>query len=135
MTDPQQELYGRLLVLLRQEFGTDMVFDGYLPPEGTPYPFVYLSGTHQVDDLGNKMQTLGMIYQTIDVWMDDPHKRGTLSQTMNRCISIARNLKHTKTYAWRMTGCDQQIMTDTTTSTPLMHGIIDITFRLLGGNQ
>lgn len=133
MPNPQQELYGRLLVMLRQEFGKDKVYDGFLPPEGTPYPFVYLAGTHQDDDRSNKTQPLGTIEQTIDVWMDDPHRRGTLSQMMERCIDVAGQLDHTKTYAWELTGCDQDIRPDNTTKTPLMHGIITITYRLLGG--
>ncbi|MGI6117836.1 MAG: hypothetical protein ACOYBC_05545 [Bilifractor sp.] len=132
--NPQQELFGRLLVMLRDEFGKDMVFDGFLPPDGTPYPFVYLAGSHQVDDMSNKMQTLGTIYQTVDVWMDDPHKRGTLSACIERCIDVARKLSRTINYSWMLSGCDHQIIQDNTTKTPLLHGIITLEFKLLGGN-
>lgn len=41
--DPQQELFTALLEKLRDEFGEDKVFDGFLPPENTPYPFIYLA--------------------------------------------------------------------------------------------
>ena len=37
--DPQQELFSYLLVTLKKEY-QDMVFDGFMPPEGTPYPFM-----------------------------------------------------------------------------------------------
>ena len=40
--DPQQELFSYLLVTLKKEY-QDMVFDGFMPPEGTPYPFIYLA--------------------------------------------------------------------------------------------
>ena len=39
--DPQQELFSELLVKIK-ELGYD-VYDGFLPPEGTPYPFIYLA--------------------------------------------------------------------------------------------
>lgn len=39
--DPQQELFTKLLTEIKA-LGYD-VYDGFLPPDGTPYPFVYLA--------------------------------------------------------------------------------------------
>ena len=37
--DPQQELFTKLLTEIKAlELGYD-VYDGFLPPDGTPYPF------------------------------------------------------------------------------------------------
>lgn len=134
MRSPQQDLFSELLIRLRKEFGTGRVYDGFLPQEGTPYPFIYLGDNHQIDDFGNKMQILGEVRQTIDVYMDNPKKRGTLSDYLDRIVETARGIGQTSSYRWRISSVDQQIFPDTTTATPLVHGVIDITFRLLGGN-
>lgn len=49
--DPQQELFSALLIALKEKYkntGID-VYDTFLPPEGTAYPFVYLGATTQAD--------------------------------------------------------------------------------------
>ena len=61
--DPQQELFAELLTKLR-EWGYD-VYDGALPPENTPYPFVYLADSQQIDE-ANKTAVFGSVYQTGD---------------------------------------------------------------------
>ena len=43
--DPQQELFTELLLKLK-ELGYD-VYDTFLPPEDTPYPFIYLADSQQ----------------------------------------------------------------------------------------
>ena len=45
--DPQQELFSALLLELKKQY-PGIVYDTFLPPEGTPYPF-YLSGGQQFD--------------------------------------------------------------------------------------
>ena len=76
--DAQQELYSALLMALKTKFkdtGID-VYDTFLPPDGTPYPFIYLGDNQVVDDYGN-----------------------------------------------------------TTTSQPLLHGVLDLEFEITGGKQ
>ena len=133
MKNPQQDIFSALLVAFRKEFGAEHVFDGFLPPAGTPYPFVYLSDSHQTDNHSNKMQILAEVHQTVDVYMDDPHKRGTLSNWIERVIDTARSISKANSYRWTVTGTDHQVIPDNSTSTLLLHGIIDITFQLLGG--
>lgn len=76
--DPQQELFSYFLVELKKIY-RDMVFDGYMPPENTPYPFIYIADSQQTDDLGNKTAIFNDVYQTIHIWNDTPKKEG-LSQ-------------------------------------------------------
>lgn len=64
--DPQQELFTAVLVELRKRY-PDQVYDTFLPPEGTPYPFVYLADNQQVD-VQNKTAIFGNVSQTIHVW-------------------------------------------------------------------
>ena len=63
--DPQQELFTKLLTEIKA-LGY-YVYDGFLPPDGTPYPFVYLADSQQTDD-ANKTAVFGNVYQTIQVW-------------------------------------------------------------------
>ena len=76
--DPQQELFSYLLVTLKKEY-RDMVFDGFMPPEKTTYPFIYLADSQQTDDYSNKTAIFNNVYQTIHIWNDSPKKRGTVS--------------------------------------------------------
>ena len=78
--DPQQELFTALLLALRKQ-GYD-VYDGALPPEDTPYPFVYLGDSRQTDE-PNKSLLFGVVYQTIHVWHDNPKQRGTVSAVLS----------------------------------------------------
>ena len=100
--DAQQELYSALLMALKTKFkDTGIgVYDTFLPPDGTPYPFVYLGDSQTVDDYGNKSFIGGHVYQTVHVWHDDPKKRGTQSRIMAEIKDIARAIHDTKSYHW-----------------------------------
>lgn len=124
--DPQQELFAELLTKLR-EWGYD-VYDGALPPENTPYPFVYLADSQQIDE-ANKTAVFGSVYQTIHIWHNEPKQRGTVSTMLLRIKDICRKIEHTKNFAWYVANVNQRIVTDTTTKEPLMHGLLDVEFR------
>lgn len=121
--DAQQTLFTYLLQALKQKYD---VYDGALPPKSTPYPFVYL-GDNQSVDVIYKCAYADMIYQTIHVWHNDPKKRGTLSAIMDDIRQVCRDIE--KKDGWLLTSYSAQIVPDDTTSEPLMHGIINATFR------
>lgn len=81
--DPQQEIFSALLIALNEKYkNTGIgVYDTFLPPEGTAYPFVYLGATTQSDQ-NTKDAVIGNVSQTVHVWHDNPRKRGTVSQVM-----------------------------------------------------
>lgn len=124
--DPQQELFTAVLVELRKRY-PDQVYDTFLPPEGTPYPFVYLADNQQVD-VQNKTAIFGNMSQTIHVWHDNPRQRGTVSQMMLDVKRICYSLEHTEHFAWMIKNVTQRILPDNTTGQPLMHGILEIEF-------
>lgn len=130
--DPQQEFFSALLVALRDKYGTN-VYDGFLPPEGTDYPFIYMADSQQVDDAGNKMQVLGDVYQTIHVYSNTPRSRGSISAILRDIKQTAYAITRTPSYQWEMVGVNQQILPDNTTASPLLHGILELQLRLLGG--
>lgn len=124
--DPQQELF----ISLRSgliELGYD-VYDTILPPEGTPYPFIYLGGSEQSDE-ANKSAVFGTVSQTIDVWHNQPSKRGTLSALMLNVKTLCRSIEATSHYKWQVASLSQQILADTTISESLIHGVITVEFR------
>ena len=90
--DPQQELFTALLLQLKEAFA-GKVYDGFLPPEDTPYPFVYLADS-QLIDTEMKNAVTGTVYQNIDVWHSTPEKRGTVSAMLLQIKGICRKLEH-----------------------------------------
>ena len=124
--DPQQELFTAVLVELRKRY-PDQVYDTFLPPEGTPYPFIYLADSN-LTDRANKTAVFGTVSQTIHVWHDNPQRRGTVSQMLLQIKQICRHLEHTGNFSWSVQDLNQRICPDTTTNQPLLHGIVEVTF-------
>lgn len=123
--DPQQELFSELLVKIK-ELGYD-VYDGFLPPEGTSYPFIYLADSQQ-SDRNTKTEVIGEVFQTIHFWNNTPKKRGTVSKMILDVKTICRALEHTSSFSWFVKNMNQRIITDSTTKKPLMHGILEVEF-------
>ena len=130
--DSQQEIYSALLVALKKNLDCG-VYDGYLPSDDTPYPFVYLADSQLIDDYGNKTMVLGTVNQTIHIWHNNFRKRGDVSSIMQEIKAICRSIEHTSSYAWSVSNINQRILTDDSTKVPLMHGILEVDFRIIGG--
>lgn len=123
--DPQQELFTKLLTEIKA-LGYD-VYDVFLPPDGTPYPFVYLADSQQIDD-ANKTAVFGNVHQTIHVWHNNPRQRGTVSKILLAIKNTCRKLDHTDNFAWDVRNVNQRILPDKTTKQPLLHGLLEIEF-------
>ena len=126
MNDPQQELFTRLLLDLKSK-GYD-VYDDVMPPDGTPYPFIYLGDCNQTDD-ANKTAVFGNVHQTIHVWSNNPKNRGTVSKILLEIKNVCRLLEHTENFNWDLRNAMQRILPDNTTKTPLLHGILEVEFK------
>lgn len=124
--DPQQELFTQLKLAI-EALGYS-VFDGVLPPEGTPYPFVYL-GDFRQNDQELKDAVHGFVLPVIHVWHNDPHKRGTVSAMVLNIKTACRKLQKTENFAWFVQSMSARIIPDTTTAQPLLHGVIEPTFK------
>lgn len=123
--DPQQELFTALLLQLKA-LGY-AVYDGALPPDGTPYPFVYIGDSQQIDD-ANKSAVFGSVHQTIHVWHSNPKQRGTVSAMMLAIKTTCRKIGKTANFSWACRNINQRIIPDSTTKQPLLHGIIEAEF-------
>lgn len=130
--DPQQELFSALQVKIKT-LGYD-VYDGELPPDDTPYPFVYLADS-RMTDTHSKSAPLGTVYQTVHIWHSNTRRRGDLSEMMAQIKRVCRMLDETKTFSWDCRNIAQNILPDTTTRTPLLHGVLDVEFALGGTRQ
>lgn len=128
--DPQQEIFTKLKVEIGKSYN---VYDGALPPADTPYPFVYLGETTLQDDYGNKTMILANVGVTIHIWSDNFEKRGTHSEMLRTIKEIARGITETTNYSWNVTSVYQRQLEDSTTKTPLLHGVLEINYKLLGG--
>lgn len=127
--DPQQELFSALRKALAEEFGEGNIYDSVMPPENTPYPFVYLADAIQTD-MDLKGAVIGEVSITVHVWHDDPKSRGTVSDMMLRIKRRARTIEKTKDRAWMIRNnlTSQRIIADTTTKAPLLHGIVSLNY-------
>ena len=123
--DPQQELFSALLSELKK-LGYD-VYDGFLPPKNTPYPFIYLADSTQIDE-ENKTAVFGRVSQTIHVWHNSPKQRGTVSKILLDAKTMCRKLEKTDNFSWFVRDVNQRILSDDTTKQPLLHGILSVEF-------
>lgn len=129
--DSQQELYTKILVDLRGTFGPENVYDGALPPEDTPYPFVYMGDVTDGDDYQIKDKGINPWGRTdirIHVWHNKVTERGTLSEIVRQVKEILRTVSRTENYVWDLRSLTSNILPDTTTKTPLLHGVVDATY-------
>lgn len=108
-------------------FGESNVFD-YLPPEGTPYPFVFV-GEQLSNDQRNKSAIFGTVNQTVHVYHNDYKKRGTTTSMVDSIKTEVRKLKATPHFHLDVPNINDQVLPDNTTATPLLHGIIEIEFH------
>lgn len=125
--DPQQELFSYLLVELKKLY-PDNVYDTFLPPDNTPYPFIYVGNSQLIDD-ANKSAVFGNVYQIIHVFHNNPKQRGTVSKMLLDIKKVSRELNHTTNFAWSLKNFSQDIMPDTSTSIPLLHGVLSLEFK------
>jgi hypothetical protein len=125
ITDPQQELFSKLKIDI-EALGY-AVYDGVLPPEDTPYPFIYLGDSAQTDS-DTKGAVIGRVHQVIHVWHNSPRQRGTVSKIMLDVKTACRNIGRTAHHSWEARGISSQIFPDNTTKTPLLHGVCEVDF-------
>ncbi|MEG1426053.1 MAG: hypothetical protein RSC76_00040 [Oscillospiraceae bacterium] len=124
--DPQQELFTQLKMSLEAQGYA--VYDGFLPPDGTPYPFVYLGDFRQTDN-ANKSAVFGHVYATIHVWSNSPKNRGTVSQMLLNIKIMCRKIEQTANFSWILKNMGQRILPDNTTKTPLLHGVVEAEYK------
>ena len=120
--DAQQELFTAIKLAL--EAKGYAVYDGALPPESTPYPFIYLGDFQQLDT-ERKNAVTGTVYPVIHVWHNQYTQRGTVSQMLLDIKTVCRTLQRTPNFAWLIRNVNTRIFADNTTKKPLLHGVVE----------
>lgn len=124
--DAQQELFTALKLGLEEKGYA--VFDGTLPPDDTPYPFIYLGDFRQTEtELKNAL--MGIVYPMIHVWHNDTEQRGTVSAMLLDVKALCRKILRTNNYSWSVRNVTSRIIPDNTTKTPLLHGVCEADFH------
>jgi hypothetical protein len=127
---PSQEIFTAMLVALREKYqGKPEVYDGFLPPAGTPYPFIYVSDTQHIPSFDTKQAAFGKVSLSIDVWHNNVRQRGVLTNLLFEIQQLAATIHYTDSYAWHICECSESVLADNTTSEPLMRGVLYITFK------
>ena len=126
ITDPQQELFTAFKVNL--EAKGYAVYDGFLPPKDTPYPFIYLGDFRQTDAI-HKNAITGSVYPIIHVWHDNPRQRGTVSNMIADIKATIYKTGRTENFGWLTQTVDSRIFPDNTTKTPLLHGTVEAVLK------
>lgn len=100
----------------------------YLPGEGTKYPFVFI-GEQFAQDTRKKNVVIGSVQQTIHVYHNDYRKRGSTTKIMDDILAELRKQKKAGLYSIDLVGVSMRVVPDNTTSTPLLHGIMELNFK------
>lgn len=130
MKDPQQELFQAIRTACGRV--TKSVYDDGLPPEKTPYPFIYIGEMLMVDDNGYKDMILATCSGAIHIW-HEKGKRGSLSSLALNLKTELRKVTETGTYSWELENLTQQIINDDSTGERLLHCVVEYNYQLLGG--
>lgn len=124
---PRQEIFTMCRQAAIRVMGETSVFD-YLPGKEANYPFVFI-GEQYGEDISYKNVVAGDCTQTIHVYHNDPGKRGSTQRMMDELLGEVRKVKHTRTFYVELVDTRTQMLTDNTTSTPLLHGVLELRFK------
>lgn len=121
--DAQQKLFTGLKLKI-EDLGLS-VYEGGMPPENTPYPFVYLADNTMTDTMIKGSGGIGTVSQSIHIWQNNPNKRGTLSRLSAEVMDVLREFDEYNGTGYTLRSLSQKIISDTSTAEPLMHAIIE----------
>lgn len=122
MLEPQQALFISVRRALLELY-PDSVYDGEIPGPDTSYPFTYLGEFNQ-EDRETKSTIIGFIPVTIHNWHCRVDQRGTVS-ARNLAVKTVLRKVISDDYSFHVRNVKSRIIPDDTTSTPLLHGIVE----------
>lgn len=125
MISPQQSVF-----MLCKNTALD-VFDGkvydYLPGKETDYPFIFI-GEQFSNDKVNKSVIFANITQRVHFFHNDFKKRRSTSDLILKYMQTIREREKAFKRDFLVKEMSYRMLTDNTTDTPLMHGVLEITF-------
>lgn len=128
-----QAVFTQTLLVARDLFG-NKVYDSILPPQGTPYPFVYVAQQDSVQ-VGVKGAEIMLVNQSIRFYHDNVRERGKLDSMMNDLKMALKNEYKLNGIQIQFISSDQAIVPeDVPQGTKLLHGILTVHFRAVNTN-
>ncbi|SDJ19858.1 hypothetical protein [Natribacillus halophilus] len=128
---PKQQIYDAVFAA-SLSLGYD-TYD-YLPADGTSYPFVFV-GEQINQDRQTKRFLYGEVEQTVHVYAiqrnaEQPNgtNRNEFTGMIDRLQTELRKIKKTDNFNVRKLSMNDMTMIDTSTSTTLLHGVIEVRF-------
>lgn len=122
---PTQRVFNEVRKLCADLYGEDNVYT-YIPAEAQ-YPFIHIGNQTSQNARVNKDYIDRDTQLMIHVWHDDVFRRGDLSAMLWEIEKALLNKYENKGMLSSLT---TQIIEDGTTSTLLMHGILDVAIRI-----
>lgn len=96
----------------------------YLPDESADYPFVFIGESFNQSERVHKDYLNGQTQVTVHVWHNDWKQRGTVTNMMAEIERVVRDL-----YRFDVQGVNTQMLTDNSTGSDLLHGILEIDIK------
>lgn len=121
--EPDQELYDEVFKIC-QGLGYN-VFT-YLPPDKTPYPFVYIGESQELPS-ATKSILVGTIQLSIHIY-GLHSKRKQISDMKGTIMQQLRKFRQSRNFNWKIlnNNTQPQMLQDTTTNTALWHCVIPL---------
>lgn len=121
---PEQALFTKVRQIA-VETGID-TYD-YLPGD-VDYPFIFIG--EQISDgvRDNKDARFITVSQSVHIYHDNHRQRGTISNIIYDLQKEIFKIKRVGGRKIEIVDDNLQILPDNTTNTPLLHGVLDITF-------
>lgn len=94
-----------------------------------PYPFIHIGETTSIDLRDNKRFIRGELTQTIHIW-GYAHNRALFYDISHRLKQELRQITKLQNYYVRFTNLNSNDIYDNTTDDDLLHGIIEVEYRL-----
>lgn len=114
---PEQQLFNRVYSLI---LGLGYDAYSYLPGD-VAYPFVHIGEQFKQHERTNKDRLDTQSQLTVHVWGNDWRRRGDITSMM---YAIEQAI--VKEFGVRAELISTQMLTDNSTNTPLMHGLIEL---------
>lgn len=99
----------------------------YLPDDATSLPFVYIGEQFDVDT-ANKSTVTGLVSQTIHIY-GSMEQRDQVYKMANNLRTVIRRIRKTDNFDISVREVSGQILPDNSTTTALLHGIVEVEFK------
>ncbi|WP_079480568.1 hypothetical protein [Halobacillus salinus] len=129
MLSPQIQLFNAVFSL-SEKLGYKTIDYSPTTVDTIPYPFVFVAETNSNDVINNKHVITGILRQTVHVW-GYANKRALFADMVYQLEHELRQLRRLKNYRLKLVGLSNNQIFDNTTSDNLLHGTVEVEYKLI----